>query len=538
VPALTLATGEGHTLDLVLLGVLIAVAAFLVLAQRSALPYPIILVVGGGLLGFLPGAPDAALDPDLVLIIFLPPLLYSAAFFSSLRDLRDNLRPISMLAIGLVVTTTLVVGVVAHTAIDELSWAAAFPLGAVLSPTDPVAASAIAGRLGAPRRFVTIIEGESLVNDATALIAYRFGVAAVLTGSFSAVEAIGTFAVNAVAGVAIGIAVGALIAPLRRSLDDPPTEITISLLTPYFAYLPAEALGVSAVLSAVTAGIWLGWRSPQLITPATRIQAFAFWEILVFILNAALFVLVGLELPHVVEAARESTPDGRLLGYGLLIAGTVIVVRFLWVVPSTFLARLISRRVRDAGPVDVGQTLLVAFTGMRGAVSLAAALAIPETTDAGLPFPGRDLIIYLVYVTILVTVVGQGLTLGPLIRALNAEDDPEARRLRESKARLRAADAALHRIEELMDEDWVRRETAQRMRAAYEYRIRRFRAHFDDEDDGDMERGSLAYQRLRREVLNAERAEIIRLRNQGFINDEEMRRIERDLDLEDARLEI
>lgn len=538
VSALTLATSEAHTLDLVLLGVLVAVAAFLVLAQRSTLPYPIILVVGGGLLGFLPGAPDTVLDPDLVLVIFLPPLLYSAAFFSSLRDLKDNLRPISMLAVGLVVTTTLVVGVVAHLAIGGLTWAAAFTLGAILSPTDPVAATAIAGRLGAPRRFITVVEGESLVNDASALIAYRFGIAAVLTGSFSALDALGTFAVNAAAGVAIGVAVGMVIVPLRRAIDDPPTEITISLLTPYFAYLPAEALGVSAVLSAVVAGIWLGWRSPELITPATRIQAFAFWEILIFVLNAALFVLVGLELPHVVDAAREQTSDGRLAAYGALIAGTVILVRFLWVVPTTYLPRILSARIRDRSPVpDVGHTVLVAFTGMRGAVSLAAALALPATTDAGAPFPGRDLIIFLVYVTILVTVVGQGLTLGPLIRALNAEDDAEAHRLRESKARLRAADAAIRRIEELIDEEWVREDTARRMRALYEYRIRRFSAHFDDEDDGDMEVGSLAYQRLRREVLNAERGEIIRLRNQGFINDEEMRRIERDLDLEDARLE-
>lgn len=538
-PALTLATGEGHTLDLVLFGVLAAVAVFLVVAQRSGLPYPIILVVGGGFLGFMPGTPDAALDPNLVLVIFLPPLLYSAAFFSSLRDLRANLRPISMLAVGLVVVTTLVVGVVAHAVIGGLTWASAFTLGAVLSPTDPVAATAIAGRLGAPRRFITVVEGESLVNDATALIAYRFGVAAVLTGSFSALDALGSFATGAAGGVAIGIAVGAVIAPLRRAIDDAPTEITISLLTPYFAYLPAEALGASGVLAAVAAGIWLGWRSPELITPATRIQAFAFWEILVFVLNAALFVLVGLELPHVLDAARATTADGRLAVYGIVVAGTVLVVRLLWVPATTYLPRILSPRssVREPAP-DIGHTVLVAFTGMRGAVSLAAALAIPETTDAGLPFPGRDLIIYLVYVTILVTVVGQGLSLAPLIRALNAEDDEEAHRLRESTARLRAADAALRRIDELVVEDWVHEETARRMRALYEHRVRRFSAHFDEDDDGAMERGSLAYQHLRREVLNAERAEIIRLRNQGLINDEEMRRIERDLDLEDVRLEI
>jgi Na+/H+ antiporter len=537
VSALTLASSQNE-IDLVLFGVLAAVAVFLLVAQRSGIPYPILLVLGGGLLGFMPGAPDTVLNPDIVLIIFLPPLLYAAAFFSSLHDLRDNLRPISLLAIGLVLLTTLVVGLVAHTLIPDLSWAAAFTLGAVVSPTDPVSATAIASNAGAPRRFVTVVEGESLVNDATGLIAYKFAVAAAVTGSFSLVDATGTFVLNAIGGVAIGVLVGAIIAELRRATDDAPTEITISVLTPYFAYLPAEALGVSGVLAAVTAGIWLGWRSPELITPSTRIQAFAFWEILVFLLNATLFVLVGLELPHVLDAARATNTDGELALYGAVVASTVVIVRFLWVVPTTFLPRRFSTRLREVAPVDVGHTLLVAFTGMRGAVSLAAALAIPATTDAGTPFPGRDLIIFLVYVTIFLTVVGQGLTLGPLIRRLGAVDDGEAQRHWENKARLRAARAAIARIDELAEEEWVREESAKRMRAAYDFRVRRFGARFDDEDDGEMERGSLAFQRLRREVLAAERGEIIRLRNQGYINDEVMRRIERDLDLEHERLEI
>ena len=243
-----------------------------------------------------------------MLIIVLPPLLYAAAFFSSLRELRDNLREISLLAIGLVIFTMVGVAVVAHEVIDGMSWEAAFVLGAVVSPTDPVAASAIAARVGAPRRYVTIVEGESLVNDATALVAYKFAVAAVVTGSFSLAEAGGRFVLNAVVGVAIGIAVGYVIARLRKALDDAPTEITISLVTPYFAYLPAEALGVSAVLAAVTAGIYLGWHSPELITPATRIQAFSVWEILVFVLNAVLFMLVGLQLP---ERHRRHQPACR-----------------------------------------------------------------------------------------------------------------------------------------------------------------------------------------------------------------------------------
>jgi Na+/H+ antiporter len=524
-------------LDLVLLAVLAAVSVLLIVAYHSQIPYPILLVVGGAGLGFIPGVPDVQLDPDLVLVIVLPPLLYAAAFFSSLRDLRDNLREISMLAIGLVIFTMAGVAVVAHEVIDGMSWEAAFVLGAVVSPTDPVAASSIAARAGAPRRYVTIVEGESLVNDATALVAYKFAVAAVVSGSFSLAEASGRFVLNAVVGVAIGLAIGFVIARLRKALDDAPTEITISLVTPYFAYLPAEALGVSAVLAAVTAGIYLGWRSPDLITPATRIQAFSVWEILVFVLNAVLFVLVGLQLPSVIDGISGMS-TGSIMGYAVAVSAAVIVVRFLWVFPSTYLPRLVSRRIREREPPVHWQfPAIVAWTGMRGAVSLAAALAIPQTIDGGGPFPQRDLIIFLTYAVILATLILQGMTLPMLIRVLGVEEDgnPEQR---ESKARLLAARAAIDRIEDLREQEWVREDTADRMRAMYDFRIRRFSARFDDEDDGAIDRRSQDYQRLRRKLLEAERAEVIRLRNQGKINDEIMRRIERDLDLEDTRLEV
>ena len=524
-------------LDLVLLVVLTAVAMLLVVAYHSDIPYPILLVVGGAALGFIPGIPDVRLNPDVVLVIVLPPLLYAAAFFSSLRDVRDNLGSISLLAIGLVIATMVGVAVVAHEVIDGMSWQAAFVLGAVVSPTDPVAASAIAARVGAPRRYLTIVEGEALLNDATALVAYKFAVAAVVSGSFSLAEASGRFVLNAVLGVAIGLAVGFVIARLRKALDDAPTEITISLVTPYFAYLPAEVLGVSAVLAAVTAGIYLGWHSPELITPATRIQAFSVWEILVFGLNAGLFILVGLQLPGVMDGI-SGLSTGAIVGYAVAVSAAVIVVRFLWVFPSTYLPRLVSRRIREREPpVHWHFPAIVAWTGMRGAVSLAAALAIPTTIDAGGDFPQRDLIIFLTYAVIVATLILQGTTLPMLIRVLGVEEDgnPEQR---ESKARLLAARAALDRIEELRELDWVRDDTADRMRGMYDFRIRRFSARFDEEDDGAMDRQSQDYQRMRRKVLEAERAEIIRLRNQGKITDEIMRRIERDLDLEDTRLEV
>ncbi|HWI22243.1 MAG TPA: Na+/H+ antiporter [Baekduia sp.] len=528
-----LASAGAEHLDLVLLGVLVGVAALLVVAYRSQVPYPILLVIGGCALAAFPNAGSLTLSPDLVLIIFLPPLLYAAAFFSSLQDLRSNIKPISALAIGLVVFTTLGVGFVAHEAIDGLSWGAAFLLGAVLSPTDPVAASEIASRVRAPRGFVRIVEGESLVNDATGLIAYKFALAATVTGSFSVLDAAGSFAVNAVVGVAIGIAIGVLITRIRSMIDDAPTEIAISLFTPYFAYLPAEALGVSAVLAAVVSGIWLGWQSPRLITPQTRIQAFAFWEILIFLLNATLFVLVGLQLPAITSAVTDQYSIAQLAAYGALAAGTVIALRFLWVWPVTYVPRLLSRRIRERydEPVKT-HVFLVAFTGMRGAVALAAALAIPADVAA------RDLIVFLAYVVILVTVVGQGLTLPLVIKALNAREDSLAEAELEAEGRLRAAHAAIARLDELEGEDWFPEESRQRMSSLYDFRIRRFTARLDAEDDGAIEERSRGFQRLRREVLEAERGEIIRLRNSGVITDEIMRRLERDLDLEDARLEI
>jgi monovalent cation/hydrogen antiporter len=532
-----LAVSSETRLDLVLLGVLGAVALFLIVAYHSRIPYPIVLVVGGAVIGFLPGIPDVQLDPDLVLVIVLPPLLYSAAFFSSVRDLRDNLRAISQLAIGMVIVTMVAVAVVAHAVVDGMSWEAAFVLGAVVSPTDAVAATAIASRVGAPRRFVTVVEGESLINDATALVAYKFAVAAAVSGSFSLAEAGGRFVLNAVVGVAIGIAVGWIVAHVRRVIDDPPTEITISLLTPYFAYLPAEALGVSAVLAAVTTGIYLGWRSPELITPATRIQVFGVWEIVQFVLNAALFVLVGLQLPGVLDGIANMA-TGSIVVDAIAVAGTVILVRLIGIYPFAYVPRFLSRRLRERDPYPPWwMPAIVGWTGMRGAVSLAAALAIPATVDSGAPFPQRDLIIFLTYAVIAATLILQGMTLPMVIKALGVEEDGSAEQ-REAKARLLAARAAVVRIDELVAEDWVREDTAERLRRAYEFRVRRFSARFDDEDDGAIDARSHDYQRLLRELLEAQRAEIIRLRSLGKINDDIMHRIERDLDLEDTRLEV
>lgn len=519
-------------LDLTLLAILGSAAVLLVLAYRTGIPYPILLVVGGVGVGFIPNLPDVELAPEAVLVIFLPALLYSAAFFSSLRDLRENVRPIGLLALGLVVFTTLGIGVLAHLVIPDLGWAAAFTLGAIVAPTDPVAATAIASRSGAPTRIVTILEGESLINDSTALVAYKVCVAAALTGTFSLADAGVSFVVDVAVGVLIGVAVGFVVAEVRRVIDDAPTEITISLITPYLAYLPAEALGVSAVLAAVTSGVWLGWRAPMLITSATRIQLYSVWEVLTFVLNAALFLLVGLQLPGILERITDDYSAGQLLGWAAIVAAGVIVIRILWVFPATYLPRRLSRRIRERDPTPPARTIfIIAWVGMRGAVSLAAALALPAD------FPARDLIIFLVYGVILVSLLVEGLTLAPLIERLGLTDDGDLDRL-ENKARIKAAKAAIVRIDELVGEEWIRDDTADRLRSFHEFRIRRFKARFDDDDDGAIDDRSNAYQHFQRELLEAQRDEIIRLRNERVINDEVLRRIERDLDLEETRLEI
>jgi CPA1 family monovalent cation:H+ antiporter len=516
--------------SLVLVGLLVAGAALLAAAQPLRIPYPILLVLGGLALSLVPGAPHVELPPDLVLVAVLPPLLYGMAFFTSLRDLRELARPIAFLAIGLVLTTMLIVAAVAHAAIPGLSWSGAFVLGAIVSPTDPTAATAIAQRLGLPRRIVSLIEGESLVNDGTALVAYKFAVVAVVTGHFSLAEASGRFVLNVVGGIAIGLGVGYVIRRVRRMLDNPPVELTISVLSGYFAFLPAYALGVSGVLAAVTVGIYMGWHTPELTTPQVRLQGVAMWELLFFVLNALLFALIGLQLPEIVDAL-SGWSTGELLGYAVLVTAAVIAARFLWIFPAKYLSS------RERGPHAWKSSLVLTWAGMRGAVSLAAALALPLTVDAGGPFPDRDLIVFLTFGVILGTLVVQGLTLPALIRAVDLEDDGQAEK-EEAKARIHAAEAALARLDELVDEDWVREDTAERMRGLYDFRQRRFRLRFDPDGDSAVEDQSAAYQRLRRELLNAERDAVTELRRTRRIDDDVMRRVVRDLDLEDQRLDV
>ncbi|HEX8120169.1 MAG TPA: Na+/H+ antiporter [Solirubrobacteraceae bacterium] len=523
-------------LELVILGLLVAIAALAALAGRLRVPYPILLVIGGLCLGWVPDADKVELDPDLVLLIFLPPLLYGAAFFASPREMARNARPIAMQAIGLVFATTLVVAAAAHWAIG-LSWSVSFVLGAVVSPTDAVAPAEIVRRLGVPRRLVTIIEGENLTNDWTALTIYKFAVAAVMTGAFSFGEAAWKFVLTGLGGIAIGLVVGVLMRWARRRLDDPATEITISLFTGYAAYLPAEELGLSGVIAAVTTGLYMGWYASELTTPTTRMQLVAVWETVQFLLNAVLFVLVGLQLPGVLDGL-DGFDAGELVGYALLVSAAVIVTRIVWTFALSWVVRTLDPRIRASGTkMDWRQTLVGAWCSMRGGVALAAALAIPLATDGGGPFPDRDLLIFLTYAVILATLVGQGLTLAPLIRRLGVEDDGRARH-EELGARMYAAAAAAARVEELADEDWTYDDTIDRMRRMYDFRRRRFEELKHGNGDGGIDERSTQYQRLLHEIIAAEREALLELRNSGRITDEVMRRVERDLDLEEARLDL
>ena len=517
--------------EIQLLILLAALAAMLVIASLVRVPPPLLFVSGGLLLGFVPGLPQVELAPDIVLVAILPPLLYSSAFFTGLRDLRANLRPIGLLAIGLVAATTCTVAVVAHTAVSGFSWAEAFTLGAVVSPTDALAATEVIRRVNVPRRVISIIEGESLVNDGFALVLYKTAVGAVVAGTFSLWNASWHLVLNVVGGIAVGLAVGYVVRQVRSRIDDTPTEVSLGLLSGYLAFLPASAIGVSGVLAAVTIGVYMGWYTPQLTNGVTRLSGTSFWEIVSFFVNALLFALVGLQLPGILDRLSGRSTSS-LIGDAALVSIVVIVTRLLWVPIFTYVPRMLFRRIREHEPDPPWQApVIISWSGIRGAVSLAAALALPTEV------PARDLIVFITFAVILVTLVGQGLTLPYLIRAIRIEDDGGAER-EDAKARIKAAQAALARLEELEAEGWVLEDTAERARGQYRFRANRFAARYQGSDDDGVEARSQQYQRLRRELLEAERQAVLHLRNDGTITEEVMRRVERDIDLEDLRLDL
>jgi Na+/H+ antiporter len=514
----------------IFVGLLVAVAVLALAARKLHIPYPILFVIAGLLIGLVPGLPKVRLSPDLVFLFFLPPLLYPAALFTSWRDFRANLRPIMLLAVGLVLFTTCLVAWLAH-AFMGMSLAAGFVLGAIISPPDAIAATAIAERLKIPRRIVTILEGESLVNDATALVAYRFAVAAVVTSQFSLAHATQQFFLVAIGGIVLGLLVGWLGAQFHQRVEDAPIEITVSLLTPFAAYLAAERLHVSGVLAVVTAGLYLGRRAPELLNFNTRLRGGPVWEMVEFLMNGCVFILIGLQLPEVLAAlSDEPIPVRRLVWFAIVISLAVIVIRVLWVFPATYLPRLLFKRLCRHDPIPNWRNVaLVAWTGMRGVVSLAAAMALP------LLVLERDLILFLTFIVIIVTLVLQGLTLPLVIRWLGVQDDGSVER-EEHEARLKANQTALARLSASAGADPTEQDARERLRVEYEDHILQLQSAGGATHSTRLRRFSAAYERLSHEALLVERRTILQLRNDNVISDEVLRRIQRDIDLAEARL--
>jgi CPA1 family monovalent cation:H+ antiporter len=525
-PALDATAGQSDaatTIEIVLV-LLIAATVLAVIARRLALPYPVLLVIGGLGLGFIPGLPAVALEPDVVFLLFLPPILFGAGYFTSIRDLRANIRPIGLLAVGLVLFTMVVVAVVAHALVPSVGWAAAFALGAIVAPPDAVAATAVFQRLGVPRRLVTILEGESLLNDATALVAYRFAVLAATTGTFSLIDAGGTFLIASVGGVVLGLAIGHLVALLVRRIDDEVFSVVITFLAPLAAYLPAEELQLSGVLATVVAGIWVGRHAPKALSSGVRVSGVAAWQILLFLVNGSVFILIGLSLPQALSRLGGRSP-AELLGLGLAVAATAIAARIVWVLAALYLPKRFAQRGQQEPEGHARNIVVVGWAGMRGVVSLAAALALP----AG--FPERDLLIFLTFAVILATLVGQGVSLPLLIHRLDIDDGAGLEGQEEAYARYIAADAAAARIEDLAVRWPGHRELIDTLRAQYSHRTH----HAEENQEAEQE--LLEHRQIRLSILNAEREALIALRDRGAISDETFRRVERDLDLEELRME-
>jgi Na+/H+ antiporter len=520
-------------------GLLAVVAALQRLAKRVEVPLPILLVVAGLLLALLPGLPRVQLHPDVVLLFFLPPLVYEAAANTSWKDFRRSLRPITLLAFGLVLVTIMAVACVAHAILPGMGWGPAFVLGAVVSPPDVAVAIAIMRRLRVPRRIALILEGEGLTNDVTALIAYRFGVAAILTQTFSLPKAVLSFAAIVAGELAWGLAVGWIARHIRARVHDPMVEVIVSLMTPFVAYLPAQQLGGSGVLATVVAGLSLSSYISTEAPSETRMQGRPFWETTVFLLNGLLFLLTGLQLRIILDRMQD-VPLSTLLGYSCVIAAVIIAVRFIWVFSATYLPRAPSRSLRKRDPSPPWQyPFFIAWTGMRGGISLAAALAIPLTVPNYGPFPQRDLIIFLTFVVIFATLVLQGLTLPLVIRRLGLMQEGTAERgtflRQEHGARLRAAEAALDRLKALAARTTASPEAIELARHWYQDRIERLQRH-NPRTDLPTQPISRQEGELLLDAIAAERQHLIHLADQGVISDQVVRHVVRDLDLEEMKI--
>ena len=499
-------------------------------ARHFNFPYPIALVVGGGMLGFIPLVSQLPFDPELILIVVLPPILYQAAALTSWRDFALSIRTIGLLAIGLVVVTTLAAGTALKLLIPDISWAAAFIFGAIVSPPDAVAATAILSRLKIPRRVVTVLEGESLVNDASGLVLYKFAVAAVLTGAFSLLDASVHFAGMAIGGILLGMLTGMVFIMLHRHLGDVFIEMLTSLLVPYVAYVCAESVHASGVLAVVAAGLVRGRHTPVLVSAEMRIISRSMWNVMVFLLNTLVFVLIGMQLSGSV-ARLEGYSASRLVADGALLCAVAISVRFAWVYAALYLPRKLSASLRksEAEPPEA-EFFIMSWCGMRGIVSLAAALALPLTLADGTPFPHRDVIIFFTFVIIAVTLVLQGLTLPALIRRLHVGIDWSLREEQEN-ARNAMSKAAIAAIDALAHLDGVAPDLAGRISAEFAEK----NAAGDTDASASEDHAKLA-RRLRHAAINAERQELIRVWRENQISDAVLHEFEEELDYKESHL--
>jgi CPA1 family monovalent cation:H+ antiporter len=516
---------------LVLLAVLVAAA---LIARRLNTAPSIVLVLAGVALALVPGLPRIELAPELVLLVILPPLIYSAGVAMSWREFRFNLRPISLLAFGCVVFTTCAVAAAAHYVLGA-PWAVGFLIGAIVAPPDVVAPLAIARPLGLPRRLLVVLEGEGLANDATALILYRFAVVAISTGTFSFPQAAGTFAAIVVGEIAWGIGIGWLSLHARRLAHDPRVEIVLSLMTPYLAYWVPEHLGGSGVLATVATGLYVSWNGPLLISSATRLQGVFFWDLIIYVIEGFVFLITGLQARTLVEKAQTFSLRELVVAVAVVTA-IIILARFVWVYPATYLPRWLSPSLRKRDPSPPWTyTFVIAFTGVRGVVSLAAALAIPLTLANGAPFPDRDLILFITFGVILLTLVGLGLMLPLVIRWLqlghDRETEEEEEYARELAARHEAMEAALRQIEEDAAARGLSDDALALARARHETRSQQFPRTVEEGWDA-----AALSARVRMDLITAEREYIYQLLRDGKINDETRRKIERELDLEEAMI--
>jgi len=503
------------------------------LARKADVPYPIFLVVGGMGLGFIPGLPEVMLDPQLVFLLFLPPILFAAGYFTSWRDFRSNLFSITLLAVGLVVATMTGVAAAVHLLVPDIAWPVALVLGAIVSPPDAVAATAIAQRLRLPRQIVTILEGESLVNDATGLVLLKFATAAVVTGSFSVASGVLEFLLLVAGGIALGVALSLAFIRLQRFIDDAILTTTASILFSFFVYIVAERLHVSGVLAVVVAGLLQGRYVPHIWPAATRVEGEAVWQTLVFILNALVFVLIGLQLPMILRGLDRPWPavvDGIFAAFSAMV-----VVRMVWMFPGAYLPRLLSPTFRATHPYPPWQAVtIVGWAGMRGVVSLAAALSLPLTLASGQPFPARNFLIFITFALILGTLVIQGLTLPPLIRWLRVEEDRSAER-EERHARLALAEAAIGHLDGKLDDGMLHAHQIHPVQHEYVQRVRALKGL----DGNTANRGLATIQTsktLRKEALDVQRRELLRLWKEEVIGDDVLHRLQHELDLEDMGL--